>query len=82
VIISVAYNTTDHGYAPTHVPGPYDSLNLGLTGAATVGSQPLPEDAYANSTYSAMYGGLGTLGTFSLAGEWGGYQPEFEVKGS
>ena len=82
VILSVAYNTTDYGYEPTHVPGPYDSLNVGVTGAATVGGQPLPEDAYVNSTWSAMYGGLGTLGTFSLAGEWGGYQPEFEIKGS
>jgi len=82
VIISVAYNTTDYGYEPTHVPGPYDSLNLALTGSATVGSQPLPEEAYANSTWSEMYAGLGTVGTFSLAGEWGGYQPEFEVKGS
>ena len=78
-IVSVAYNTTDWGYAPTHVAGPEESLNVGVTGTPTVGSDPLPADAYAYSNDPEMYSGLGTLDTFSLAGEWEGYQPEFEV---
>jgi hypothetical protein len=82
-IVSVAYNTTDHGYSPTGVAGPYDSLNVGLTGAATVGAQPQPNDAYYNTTYGPFYcdEGLGGTGTFRYdAGCWTGYQPEFQVK--
>jgi hypothetical protein len=80
-IISVAYNTTDYGYAPTHEASiGEDSLNVALAGAPSVGSDPLPEDAYVNSTWSAMYGGLGTLGTFSIAGEWAEYQPALKIQ--
>jgi hypothetical protein len=78
-IVSVAYNTTDWGYAPTHVAGPEESLNVAVTGAPTVGSDPLPADAYAYSNWPEVYAGLGAPDTFSLAGEWEGYQPEFEV---
>lgn len=84
-IISVAYNTTTYGAEPK--PGDKkgeDSLNVGLTeppGTPSVGTDPLPAYAYVNSTYPAMYGEEphGELGTFSLANEWTGYQPLFEV---
>jgi hypothetical protein len=90
-IISVAFNTSDYGADPTHEPSVgEDSLNVGLTEppnfseptpvAPSVGSDPLPEDAYVNSLYSLMYGGKGTVGTFSIAGEWTGFQPVFQVK--
>ncbi len=80
-IISVAYNTTDYGYAPTHSADVgEDSLNVGLAGTPSVGSDPLPEDAYVNSSWSEMYGGMGTVGTFSIAGEWAEYQPVFKIK--
>jgi hypothetical protein len=89
-ILSVAYDTSDYGAEPTHEPSVgEDSLNLGLTEPAnpeepsavapSVGSDPLPEDAFVNSTYSAMYGGIGTVGQFTIAGEWLGYQPVFKV---
>jgi hypothetical protein len=89
-ILSVAYNTTDYCAAPTHEASVgEDSLNLGLTEPAnfsepepvvpSVGSNPLPGDAYVNSSYSAMYGGLGTVGQFTIAGEWTGFQPVFKV---
>lgn len=86
-IVSVAYNTTDYGYAPTHSADiGEDSLNVGITETPTapsVGTDPLPEDGYVNSSWSNMYGGLGTLGTFSLAGPSGyleGLQPLIKVK--
>ena len=49
-IISVAFNTFTHGYAPTGVEGPYDSLNVALTEslnegeavAPSVGTNPVP----------------------------------------
>jgi hypothetical protein len=90
-IVSVAFNTSDYGAEPTHQPSVgEDSLNVGVTEPASfteptpvapaVGSDPLPEDAYVNSLNSGSYGGKGTVGTFSIAGEWTGFQPVFEVK--
>jgi hypothetical protein len=80
-IISVAYNTSDYGSAPTHEASVgEDSLNVALSGTPSVGSDPLPGDAYVNSSWSAMYGGLGTPGTFSIAGEWAEYQPVFKIQ--
>ncbi|HUA75062.1 MAG TPA: hypothetical protein VL988_09930 [Solirubrobacteraceae bacterium] len=72
----------------------YDSLNVGLTEPANeespepvnpaVGSDPLPNYAYINSKWAAEYGSEphGTVGTFSLANEWTGYQPLFKVSAS
>jgi len=93
VIVSVAYNTFTHGYAPTGVEGPYDSLNVALTEPLkegeevlpSVGSDPAPADAYYNTTYGGFYcdGGAGGTGTFRLdAGCWTGEQPLVEVKSS
>lgn len=90
-ILSVAYDTSDYGAAPTHEPSVgEDSLNLGLTEPPvfneptpvepSVGTDPLSADAYANSLNSGVYGGLGTIGTFSIAGEWTGFQPVFQVR--
>jgi hypothetical protein len=92
-ILSVAYNTTDYGAEPTHTANVgEDSLNLGLTEppnfeaptavAPSVGSDPLPEDAFVNSLNSENYGGKGTVGSFSIAGEWTGFQPIFLVRAS
>jgi hypothetical protein len=81
-IISVAYNTKNYGAAPTGVEGPYDSLNVGLTGPATVGTQSMPDGAYWNTSYGPFYcdKGVGGTGTFRLDPcEWTGYQPEFQV---
>lgn len=85
-IVSVAFNTFNHGYAPTGVEGPYDSLNVGLTegeGAPSVGSDPAPADYYYNTTFGPFYcdEGAGGTGTFRLdAGCHTGEQPLIEVK--
>jgi hypothetical protein len=72
----------------------YDALNVGTTEPAneaspepvnpSVGSDPLPAYDYVNSKYAAMYEPEphGTVGTFSLANGWTGYQPLLEVKAS
>lgn len=86
-IVSVAYNTSDYGYAPTHGPDfGQNSLNVALreTGEAgtLIGGSPLPADAYLNSSWSGAYcnGAEGT-GTFRLdSGCWTGYQPSIMVK--
>jgi hypothetical protein len=66
-IISVAFNTTDYGAEPTHVPGPYDSLNVGgMEGAPSVGADPQPESVYINSTWTGAYCDAGAAGTGSF----------------
>jgi hypothetical protein len=64
VIVSVAYNTTNHGNAPIGTQAcntasqgcPYDSLNVGTSGAPSVGSsEPTNKDAYANSSWAGFY---------------------------
>ncbi len=93
VILSVAYNTTHSGYDPigestecfTSSGGcPYDALNVGTSDSSpTAGSQPLPDDAYINSSQDGVYcdGGADGTGSFRLdAGCWTGLQPAFLVK--
>jgi hypothetical protein len=91
VIVSLAYNTSDYGYqsygdnTPCHASSggcPYDSLNVALAAPPSVGSDPAPDGAYLNSTWSGAYGDNGAGGTgvfrFDPAG-WTGYQPAIEV---
>jgi hypothetical protein len=88
-IIAVAYNTSHYGAVPqapqpcnTSNSCPYDSLNVGLTGAPTVGTAPLPEDAFLSSTWGGAYCDGGTAGTGSFrfdGGCWGGFQPEIAI---
>jgi hypothetical protein len=72
----------------------YDALNVGVTEPAneespepvnpSVGSDPLPAYDYVNSSWAAMYEPEphGTVGTFSKANGWTGYQPLFKVTAS
>ena len=93
-IVSVSYDTTDHGPNPigatacnsTSAGCYYDSLNVGLLepaeGGATVGSDPT-EAVYANSSYAEMCGGTG--GSFAASAcptFWEGSQPLIEVNAS
>ncbi len=92
VVLTVAYNTTHHGYAPIGESAPcytesggcgYDSLNVGLRGAVTLGAQPRPSDAYLNSTWGGAYCDAGFGGTGALrldTGCWATYQPNFKVE--
>ena len=88
VIVSIAYNTTHHGYNPIGESAPcftsdggcgYDSLNFGLDDTTpTVGTQPSPDDGWWNTTVGAFYcdGGAGGSGTFRLDDNcWTGFQP-------
>jgi hypothetical protein len=95
-IVTVSYNTTDHGPSPVGVTGCnstsagcfYDSLNVAQIEpsepAPTVGSDPT-EDQYVNATYSEMFCTSGTSGVFGPAScplFWEGDQPAFTVKAS
>ena len=87
VIYGIAYNTTHHGYTPIGEAAScytedgkcgYDSLNVALTGATTVGINPAPDDAYFATTYAPFYCDAGALGVgnFRLdAGCWTDFKP-------
>ncbi len=63
-IVSVSFNTTDYGAEPTHVLGPYHSLNFGgFEGGPSVGSDPQPQSDYIDSTWTGAYCDAGASGT-------------------
>jgi hypothetical protein len=85
VIYGLAFNTTHYGASPTGIPGPYESLNLGLsTVPPTVGSNPLPATAYWNTTNAGDYadGGAGGVGTFRQDQNWAPYSGAIEFMGN
>jgi hypothetical protein len=80
VIIALAYNTQSYGEDPIGTDGPYNSLNVALFGAPTVGSLPRPNDGYWDSQTAGNYcdGGTGGVGVFRLdAGCWNTGAPDF-----
>ena len=89
VIVSVALNTTDYGYQPTHDSSAlgYDSLNFGLIDdtAPSTGSQPDKRTVYEN-TSTRTSNSNGTLNVFGpdkgsdfSDGSGGYYQPAISV---
>jgi hypothetical protein len=81
VIIALAYNTQTYGENPIGHGGPYDSLNVALFGAPTVGSLPRAHDGYWDSKFGPNYcdgGASGVVGVFRLdAGCWDTGTPDF-----
>ncbi len=73
----LVYNTTSYGPTPIGPPAPcftssggcpYDSLNIALSPAVTVGSKPFFDTLYWNEFYASNYcdNGLDGTGTFRL----------------
>jgi len=63
VIYGLSFNTTDYGTDPTGVAGPYDSLNFGLSSSApSVGSNPLPDTVYWETSTAGWYADDGASG--------------------
>ncbi len=84
IIYGLSYNTTNYGADPTHVAGPYESLNFGLSSSApTVGSNPLPNTAYWETVNAGNYfdGGAGGTGTFRQDSGWSPYSGAIEFEG-
>ena len=90
-VITVAYNTSDYGADPYGDNNPcnsssagcgYDSLNVALTGPPSVGSDPLPNDAYLDSNYAGSYCDSNPdVGNLVLDHEcWTGLQPAIRVQ--
>jgi hypothetical protein len=74
VIVGIAYNTADYGAAPIDVPGPYNSLNVGVptNQSVTVGSDDDTDAVFWNTSHAPFYsdGGAGGVGTFRQDLNW------------
>jgi PEP-CTERM motif len=73
IIYGLAYNTQTHGYDPIGTTGPFNSLNFGLADVSpSVGSNPLPDTAYWNTSHAGFYTDLGAGGvsTFRQDTAW------------
>jgi hypothetical protein len=66
IIWTISYNTSHHGYSPTGVSGPWDSLNVGartFSGEPSRGTDVEPAAAFMNSTWSGAYSDGGATGS-------------------
>jgi hypothetical protein len=81
LIFGVAFNTNTWGYHPIGVPGPYESLNVGLVGAPWVGTDVEPDAVFWNTMTAANYtdGGTAGTGTFRRDTGWATYVPAFTL---
>jgi hypothetical protein len=72
IVVGVAYNTQSYGLSPMGVNGPYNSLNVGVVGLATVGTDEHIDKVFYNTSTAAWYADLGTggTGTFREDTEW------------
>jgi hypothetical protein len=90
IVYGLSFNTTHYGPAPIGEGAacfsssggcPYDSLNVGLASAVTVGSKPFPNTVYLDSSVAPFYCDSGTagVGTFRLDSPsnpcWTGFVP-------
>jgi len=72
IIVGVAYNTNTWGYSPIGAPGPYESLNVGAVGSATIGTDDNIDNVFWNTMTAAWYAdkGAGGVGTFREDTNW------------
>jgi hypothetical protein len=74
VVVGVAYNTADYGAAPTHAPGPYNSLNVGVptNDPVTAGSDVSADNVFWNTSFAGFYadGGVAGVGILREDTNW------------
>jgi hypothetical protein len=75
VIVGVAYNTQSYGTAPIGQNGPYNSLNVGVEGSATVGTDVNTDNVFWNTSTAVWYadGGDAGVGIFREDTAWTPY---------
>ena len=81
LIFGVAFNTNTWGYHPIGAPGPYESLNVGLVGAPSTGTDVEPDAVFWNTMTASYYsdGGSGGTGTFRRDTNWAPFVPAFTI---
>jgi len=75
LIVGVAYNTETYGAAPIGSNGPYNSLNVGAVGTATVGTDDNTDRVFWNTSTAGYYsdGGAAGVGIFREDTNWTPY---------
>ncbi len=85
IVYGIAYNTNTWGAPPLGVPGPYESLNVGLNSSttSTVGDI-LPDAVFWNTSTAGNYADLGTagVGIFRRDTNWTPYRPAVTLTAS
>jgi len=85
VIYGIAYNTNTWGANPIGQPGPYESLNVGLSSASpTTGTDVEPGAVFWNTMTAGSYADLGAagVGTFRRDVNWSPYTPAVSLTAS
>ena len=85
IIYGIAYNTNTWEAHPIGLPGPYESLNVGLnTATPTVGTDVEPDAVFWSTMTPGNYadGGLGGVGTFRRDTGWAPYTPAVSLTAS
>ena len=85
LIFGVAFNTNTWGAHPIGVPGPYESLNVGLAVVPpSVGTDVEPDALFWNTSTAGNYadGGTGGVGIFRRDTGWTPYSPAFSISAS
>ena len=77
IIVGVAYNTQTYGRAPIGTSGPYNSLNVGVVGSATAGTDDNTDRVFWNTSTAASYadGGFAGSGVFREDTGWAAVSP-------
>lgn len=74
VIVGIAYNTQSYGAAPLGLPGPYNSLNVGVptNQLVTVGTDDDTDAVFWSTSHGPFYadGGASGVGTFREDTNW------------
>jgi len=85
IIYGIAYNTNTGGASPIGLPGPYESLNVGLNSASpSTGTDVETGVAFWNTMTAGNYAdlGVGGVGTFRRDGNWAPYTPAVSLTAS
>ena len=85
IAYGIAYNTNTWGAQPIGLPGPYESLNVGLNSSTTntIGDID-PNSVFWNTMTAGNYsdGGAGGTGTFRQDSNWSPYRPAVTLTAS
>lgn len=81
IIVGIAYNTQSHGHNPIGVSGPYNSLNVGIEGEVTLGTDVDADAIFWNTSQASFYSddGTGGVGVFREDTEWAPYALSIEI---
>jgi len=75
IVLGIAFNTQTYGANPIGLSGPYNELNVSVSGEQSVGTDGNTDRVFWNTTYGPFYddGGAAGVGIFREDTSWGIY---------